>query len=116
MIETTGPRPCDVPGGGESHDVVARRPPAYGVATLNRMPAYRIDLRTCRRARRLRQIADHSGALDSLAALACKTGISRSTQSRFWNGQHVSVEMARRIVRVLGLRFEDVAVLWTEET
>jgi hypothetical protein len=68
---------------------------------------YRLNLGRCRRALVLRQV---EGRYQSMEALAVAVGRSRSTVSRFFSGRPTSLPVTLKVLEVLGLRFEDVAV------
>jgi transcriptional regulator with XRE-family HTH domain len=67
---------------------------------------YTLDLVRCRRALVERQV---EGELSSMESLAGAVGVSRSTASRFFSGRPTSLTVTLRMLKVLRLRFEDVA-------
>lgn len=82
----------------------AKRP---GKATLiYRGVPYTLDLARCRRALVQRQV---EGGLATMEALARAAGTSRSTASRFFGGQAVSLDTTLRILSALRVEFNDVA-------
>jgi DNA-binding XRE family transcriptional regulator len=68
---------------------------------------YRLDLARCRRALIHRQV---EGELDSMESLAQAVGISRSTVSRFFSGRPTSLTVTLKILAVLRLKFDEVAI------
>jgi hypothetical protein len=73
---------------------------------------YSLNLVRCRRALVDRQVA---GELDSMESLAKAVGVSRSTASRFFSGRGTSLTVTLAILKVLKLRFDDVAKPQREE-
>jgi len=73
-----------------------------------------LDLVRCRRALLERQI---DGGPDSMESLAKAVDVSRSTASRFFSGRPTSLAVTLKILEVLHLKFDQVAVLeerWNE--
>ena len=66
---------------------------------------YSLNLVGCRRALVDRQV---KGEFDSMEQLADVVGVSRSTASRFFSGKATSLEVTKRMLAALHLKFEDV--------
>jgi hypothetical protein len=73
---------------------------------------YKLDLVKCRRALVMRQV---EGELDNMNSLARAVGVSRSTASRFFSGKSTSLAVTLRILTVLRLTFEEVALPATDQ-
>jgi hypothetical protein len=77
------------------------------VIVFYRGAPYKLDLVRCRRALVMRQV---EGELDNMNSLARAVGVSRSTASRFFSGKSTSLAVTLRILTVLRLAFEEVAL------
>ncbi len=84
----------------------SRQRPREVIVSYRGMP-YRLNLGCCRRALVLRQV---EGEFESMEALAKAIGRSRSTVSRYFSGRPTSLPVTLKILHVLRLRSEDVAV------
>jgi hypothetical protein len=73
---------------------------------------YSLNLVRCRRALVDCQV---KGEVDSMEHLAVTVGVSRSTASRFFSGRPTSLEVTKRMVAALHLKFEDVLTPDTED-
>lgn len=80
--------------------------PTRAVVTY-RGTRYWLDLARCRRALVCREV---DGELSSMWSLAVAAHVSRSTVSRFFAGQTVSLRTTLRVLAVLHLEFRDVVV------
>lgn len=69
---------------------------------------HRIRLAPCREA--LHRLQVEGPGFDTTAELAKAAASDRRTISRFFSGGPVGIGVARKIVEVLGLRLEDVAI------
>ena len=71
-------------------------------------PTHQVDLGRCRQ--RLTEVRAERDDIETTGAFAAVAGVSPPTASRFFAGGHrFRVGTVRRILRALGLRFEDVA-------
>jgi transcriptional regulator with XRE-family HTH domain len=82
-----------------------RKRPREATITYRGMP-WRLNLHACERALVYRQI---EGAFETMNDLARLAGCSRSTATRLFRGQRVSIPVLLRILKVLRLKFEDIA-------
>ncbi len=73
---------------------------------------YSLNLVVCRRALVDCQV---KGEFDSMEQVADAVGVSRSTASRFFSGRPTSLEVTKRMLAALHLKFEDVVTPETEE-
>ena len=67
---------------------------------------HRLDLEKCRKALIRGEV---EGKFDSMEGLGVVVGISRSTVSRFFAVRNTSLTVTLKILRALGLTFDDVA-------
>lgn len=71
-------------------------------------PTHELDVGRCRQ--RLTEVRAEREDIETTGSFAAVAGVSAPTASRFFAGGHrFRVGTVRRILRVLGLRFEDVA-------
>lgn len=83
---------------------ISRRKPEWAIVHYKDEP-HLLHLRALRRGLLARAIADESSTITDLAV---RTGISRSTVSRFLCGRPTSIDVALAVLKELKLRFEDV--------
>ena len=71
-------------------------------------PTHELDLGRCRQ--RLTEVRAERDDIETTGTFAAAAGVSHPTASRFFAGGHrFRIGTVRRILRVLGLRFEEVA-------
>ncbi len=71
-------------------------------------PTHEVELGRCRQ--RLTELRAKRDDIETTGAFAFVAGVSHPTAARFFAGGHrFRIATVRRILRVLGLRFEDVA-------
>ena len=85
--------------------MVTRGKPRWVEVVYRDIP-HRLDLFTCRHAFVQCQVR---GDFDSMAGLARKVQISRSTASRFFTGRVTSLAVTLKILDALHVSFDDVA-------
>lgn len=84
--------------------------PAEVVLSWNGTPTYLVDLDACRRALVAGPGGEH---MSSYGVLARQAGVARATVSEFFRGKTKSIDVGKRVIAALGLKFDDVA-RWIE--